>query len=77
MAGSFQAFAVQSILENFSKRIEALEAVTDGLLLGLGDGTLVLLKPNTLDVSEKWQVSQAYRNVCKRSATQLQASRSA
>ena len=77
MAGNFQAFAVQSVLENFQKRIEALEAVTDGLLLGLVDGTLVLLKPNPLDASDKWQVAQAYRNVCKRSATQLQVSCSA
>ena len=67
-----QAFTLQTILDNFQKKIEAIECVQGGLLAGLVEGTLVLLKPSPLEGSGQWQVSQAYRNICKKSATQLQ-----
>ena len=72
MASEFQAFTVQTTLDNFQKKIEAVESVQNGVLAGLVDGTLVLLKPDPANDDAKWQVSQAYRNICKRNSTQIQ-----
>lgn len=72
MAAAFQAFAVESVLDTFQKKIEALECVQEGLLAGLTDGTLVLLRPDAREATAPWQVSQAYRSLCKKGSTQLQ-----
>lgn len=74
MALNFQAYSIHLVLDSLQKKVEALEAVSDGLLLGLADSTLLLLKPDPADPKGKWQVCQTFKNICKRSSTQLQVS---
>lgn len=45
MASDFQAFSLLPVLEDVQKKIEALEAWEDKVLVGFADGTLMILGP--------------------------------
>ncbi|KAK9844012.1 hypothetical protein WJX81_001849 [Elliptochloris bilobata] len=70
----FQAFTCEVVLDNFQKKIEALEVWEGRVFAGLADGTLMVLQeePST-DVGPRWQVSQAVKGFGQRRILQLQA----
>ncbi len=69
----FEAFTLEVVLDNFQKRIEALEVWEGRVFAGLADGTLMVLQEETLNGrGPRWQVSQAIKGFGQRRILQLQ-----
>ena len=66
--------SVQVVLENFQKKIEALEVWDGRVLAGLADGTLMVLQEEETGAGAepRWQVSQAVKGFGQRRILQLQ-----
>lgn len=73
------AFESSVVVDNFAARIQALCVWRDSLVVGLGDGSLLLLEEpresNTAQCPPRpWQVQRVHRGFAKRGGvTQLQA----
>ena len=76
MADSFQAYTLHTVLAETGKKVTALEAVGDGLYVGLADGSLLRLAPDSSkSVAEPWQVTRTHKTFGKKTVTALKVSR--
>ena len=66
--------AAEVVLDNFQKRIEALEVWDGRVLAGLADGTLMVLQEEPGGgEGPRWQVTQAVKGFGQKRILQLQA----
>ena len=72
MVEELRAFTTAVVLAAFQKKIEVLEAWEESVLAGLGDGTLVVLRPDAVQPGAPWQVVQALKGFGKKYIAQLQ-----
>ena len=78
MEQAFQAYTLHTVLAEAGKRVTALEAQDDGLLVGLADGSLLRLAPDPGQATDTghWQVTRTHKTFGKKHVTALKASSS-
>ena len=72
MSASFEAFSSGLVLQSLQKKIEAVEVWENKVLVGLSDGTLMVLEEDESRPESAYQVVKAVRGFGKKGVFQLQ-----
>ena len=72
MAAKFEAFTANLVLQSLQKRIETVDVWEDKVMVGLSDGTLMILEPDQAREDSPYQVMKALRSFGKKSLYQIQ-----
>ena len=72
MVADFKAFRTHAVLQSLQKKIQAVEIWQEKVLVGLSDGTLMVLEPDSENLESPYQVVKAMRGFGKNCIYQLQ-----